>query len=171
MSVRVYNYAGTSGDILRAAESETERIFARAGVRLEWHECLITPQVESADSTCAAPLAPSDLQLRIVRRVEFVSAHASTEIAGFTVRNLATVQLDPLWELWKPVESFRYQMLCRAIAHEFGHVLLGPGHSSRGIMQGLWGEEQLGFAAANELVFTPDQEKALRSAVKARHKQ
>jgi len=35
-------------------------------------------------------------------------------------------------------------------------------------MQGWWGEEPMGFAAANDMVFTPDQTKALRLAVKLR---
>ena len=59
-------------------------------------------------------------------------------------------------------------MLARAIAHEFGHVLLGPGHSSQGIMRACWGEDQWKVTAVNDMVFTPDQEKALRLAIKAR---
>ncbi|MGD0093290.1 MAG: hypothetical protein ABSE73_25525, partial [Planctomycetota bacterium] len=63
MSVRVYNYAGSSANMLGIAESEAERIFAKAGVHLEWQECPMTTRAESADSTCAAPLTPSDLRL------------------------------------------------------------------------------------------------------------
>jgi hypothetical protein len=63
---------------------------------------------------------------------------------------------------------FSYQILGRAMAHEFGHVLLGPGHSSQGIMRPGWGEKQWEFTSANDMVFTPGQEKALRLAVKTR---
>jgi hypothetical protein len=35
-------------------------------------------------------------------------------------------------------------------------------------MQALWGEGQLKFRAANQMFFTPDQERALRWAVKTR---
>src|SRR5271157_80491 len=171
MSVRVYNYAGSSPDTLRLAESETERIFARAGVHLEWHECGTIARPESADPTCAAPLAPSDLQLRIVNRVNLVRIHASEETIGFTFGNVATVQLEPLWELERPMACFRYQMLARAITHEFGHALLGPAHSPQGIMRAWWGEEKLGYAAAIEMVFNPDQERALQSSVEARNRQ
>jgi len=171
MSVRVYNYAGSSPETLRLAESETERIFARAGVHLEWHECGTIARPESADSTCAAPLAPSDLQLRIVNKVNLARIHASEETIGSTFGNVATVQLEPLWELERPMACFRYQMLARAIAHEFGHALLGPAHSPQGIMRAWWGEEKLGYAATIEMVFNPDQEGALRLAVKARNRQ
>ena len=169
MSVRVYDYAGSPADMVRLAESETERIFARAGVHLEWHECPVTALAESADPTCATPLAPSDLILRIVKRVNFVRIHASAENIGFTFGNMATVQMEPLQKSEGTRVCFSYQMLARAMAHEFGHALLGPEHSSQGIMRACWGEEQLEFTGANDMVFTPDQEKALRFAVKARH--
>ena len=97
--------------------------------------------------------------------------HASAEATGFTIGNLATVQLEPLQELPTPTEYFRHQVLGRAIAHEFGHALLGARHSSQGIMQARWGERQWELAAANDLVFTPDQVRALRLAVKARNRQ
>jgi hypothetical protein len=170
MSVRVYNYARSPSDMLGFAESEAERIFAKAGVHLEWHTCSITARGESDDSTCAEPLAPSELRLRIVTRVKLMGVYASGEVAGFTIGDLATVQLEPLLELQlqTPTECFLPLMLGRAIAHEFGHALLGPEHSSQGIMQALWGGEQLGLAAADAMVFTADQERALRLAVKAR---
>ena len=168
MSVRVYNYTASPADTLRLAESETERIFARGGVHLEWHECGMPARAETADSACAAPLTPSDLELRIVKRVKVMRINASAEATGFTIGNLATVQLEPLLDLPTPTLYFRKQILGRAIAHEFGHALLGPGHSSQGIMRACWGNEQWEFIAANDMVFTPDQEKALRLAVQAR---
>ena len=171
MSVRVYDYAKCSANMLRLAESETERVFARAGVRVEWHECTSTARGESADSTCAAPVTPSELQLRIVKRVKLMPIYASAECAGFTIGDLATVQLDPLLELRTPTECSPALMLGRAIAHEFGHALLGAGHSSRGIMQALWDEDKVGVAAANVMIFTSDQERALRLAVKTRNGQ
>jgi hypothetical protein len=171
MSVRVYNYAGSSANMLGIAESEAERIFAKAGVHLEWQECPMTTRAESADSTCAAPLTPSDLRLRIVSRVKLMLIHASADATGFTIGDLATVQLEPLLNLPTPTEHIRNQMLGRAIAHEIGHALLGGGHSSQGIMQARWGGGQLELASANDMVFTPDQERALRLAIKTRTRQ
>jgi hypothetical protein len=97
--------------------------------------------------------------------------HASADVTGFTIGDLATVQTEPLLNLPTPTEHIRNQMLGRAIAHEIGHALLGGGHSSQGIMQARWGGGQLEFAAANDMVFTPDQERALRLAIKTRTRQ
>jgi hypothetical protein len=38
-------------------------------------------------------------------------------------------------------------------------------------MQARWGKEQLNLKAVSEMFFTPDQERALRLAVKARNEQ
>ena len=167
MSVRVDNNAGISAKRLRFAESEAARIYAKGGVHLEWHECPVTGGAESADSACAAPLTPSDLRLRIVDSVKMMRIRSPSEASGYAIGDLALVQLEYLQELQAPSEYFRYLMLGRVIAHEIGHILLGPEHSSQGIMQARWGNEQL-LRANGELVFTPDQEKALRLAVKAR---
>jgi len=171
MSVRVYNYAGDSADTLRTAESEAARIFAKAGVHLEWHECPIPVRAESADSTCAAPLTPSDLELRIVNSVKLIRIHVSAEATGFTIGNLATVQLEPLRQLPTPTEYHRNQLLGQVIAHELGHALLGARHTSKGIMQARWGEEQSELKPVNEMLFSPDQTRALRLAVKRRSAQ
>jgi hypothetical protein len=167
MSVRVDNRTGISAKKLRFAESEAARIYAKAGVYLEWHECPSTARAGSADSACEALLTASDLRLRIVDSVKLKGSHATSEASGYAIGDLALVQLQYLQELPTPSEYFRYLMLGRVIAHEIGHALLGPEHSSQGIMQARWGNEQL-LRAASELVFTPDQEKALRLAIKAR---
>jgi hypothetical protein len=168
MLVRVDNHAGISANKLKFAESEAAKIYAKAGVDLEWHQCPVTVHAESADAACATPLTPSDLRLRIVDSVKLKGVHASSEASGYAFGDLALVQLQYLQKLPTPSEYFRDMMLGRVIAHEIGHALLGPEHSYQGIMQARWGNEQL-LRAASELVFTPDQENALRLAVKARH--
>jgi len=168
MSVRVYNYAGDSTDMLRVAESETEKIFAKAGVHLEWHDCTSTARAQSADPTCAAPVTPSDLRLRIVNRVQLKDSHASALASGFTFGDFIIVQLEHLRELPVPAACFRDVMLGRVIAHEMGHALLGEAHSPQGIMQARWGEEQFDLKAVSQMLFSPDQARALRLAVKTR---
>jgi hypothetical protein len=55
------------------------------------------------------------------------------------------------------------------IAHELGHLLLGPnGHSAGGIMQGEWGPKQLHLALMGGLLFTSQQSKVIRRAARAR---
>jgi hypothetical protein len=55
-------------------------------------------------------------------------------------------------------------ILGHAMAHEIGHLLLGPGHSQVGIMQAEWTREDLASAARNQLSFTPQQIELLRAS-------
>jgi len=171
MSVRVDNNAGIAAKKLRFAESEAARIYAMAGIYLEWHECPVTARAQSADSVCAAPLTPSVLRLRIVDSAKLMRIRSSSEASGYTIGDLVLVQLEYLQKLPTLSEYFRDLMLGRVIAHEIGHALLGGGHSSQGIMQARWGTEQLKLRALSEMVFTLDQEKALQLAVKMRNGQ
>jgi len=55
------------------------------------------------------------------------------------------------------------------IAHEIGHLLLGPeGHSTGGIMQSDWGLKDVRQAMTGTLTFTPQQSRRLRAAAQRR---
>lgn len=55
------------------------------------------------------------------------------------------------------------------IAHELGHLLLGPNsHSSQGIMQPRWGREQVRQLLTGTLLFTPEQARVLRAEARSR---
>ena len=56
-------------------------------------------------------------------------------------------------------------ILGHAMAHEIGHLLIGPSHSQVGIMQAEWTREDLASAARNQLSFTPSQLELLRASV------
>jgi hypothetical protein len=56
-----------------------------------------------------------------------------------------------------------------AIAHEIGHLLLGPhGHSSAGIMLGQWEPKQIRHATMGYLLFTSQQAKLMRAEARRR---
>jgi hypothetical protein len=60
-------------------------------------------------------------------------------------------------------------ILGSAIAHEVGHLLLGPNsHSAGGIMQGEWGPKQLQLALMGRLLFASQQEKLIRAEARRR---
>jgi hypothetical protein len=62
-------------------------------------------------------------------------------------------------------------ILGNAIAHEFGHLLLGPNaHSSDGIMRAHWNREFLKLANRGSLHFTTEQAQLMRRQASARIK-
>ncbi len=55
------------------------------------------------------------------------------------------------------------------MAHEIGHLLLGPKrHSRSGIMRARWDQEDLRLAAEARLRFTSQQAELIRAEVRAR---
>jgi hypothetical protein len=56
------------------------------------------------------------------------------------------------------------RLLGHVLAHEVGH-LLGENHSSKGIMRGTWGPDDLKLMGFSILEFSTDQAKQLRAAL------
>jgi len=55
-------------------------------------------------------------------------------------------------------------LMGRVMAHEIGHILLGPGaHSRTGIMRAFWADRELSTAASQEMIFTTDQSRRMKS--------
>ena len=61
-------------------------------------------------------------------------------------------------------EVSKSEILGAAIAHEIGHLLLGGGHSSTGVMKYLWNERDLRGIACHHLNFTPGEARHLYAA-------
>jgi len=54
------------------------------------------------------------------------------------------------------------RLMAYVAAHEIGHLLLGPVHSSSGIMRAAWGEEEYRDMAHGRLDFSEAERQALR---------
>ena len=66
ITVRVYNYATVSPDILTSVKNEASLIFQQAGIDTSWLDCRLTLPTSSVPRQCQEPLGPTDLVLRIV---------------------------------------------------------------------------------------------------------
>jgi len=60
------------------------------------------------------------------------------------------------------------EILAAVMAHEIGHLLLGPSHSLQGIMRAKWTLDELELARLGRLLFTPDQSALMRAEILAR---
>ena len=155
--ILVVNKVGVrSTDVLVRAQSETARIYAAVGVRLEWTglpalprlAMMITPdsnlggQDVAADAMGAAPAADEKtgrVAYAFYARIEALAKRGGSDVA---------------------------KVLGIVMAHEIGHLLLGRGaHSSAGIMSGRWGKFEMDLVAAGLLGFTKEQADLIRQAV------
>ena len=170
ITVLVANYSQASPAVLAAAEREAGRILSGAGLRTVWLECRVGSTASKPQGPCERAAEATDIRLRVLAApIQKEFGHIAF---GFTFHPvLASVYYELVVRRAKSGD-FELEVptiLGCAIAHELGHLLLGPnGHSAGGIMQGQWDPKQLHMALMGGLVFTSQQSKVLRAAARAR---
>lgn len=174
--VRIYNYAHVSHRTLGRAEEVTSRIFRKAGVEMAWHDCPTSHAEEEQYPACAPPLGAMAVDLRILPSSMAARFGSSGEQLGFALASARAGSASDAWVFYERVERLAEsqvascdQILGHAMAHEIGHLLLGPdSHSHGGIMRSNWDREYLEEASRGQLLFTGDQARLIRNDVQAR---
>ena len=146
ITVGIYNYAQITPRELQEAERQAATFFAGARVRIEWLE--YAHQVPPVPSPSKDPTA--DLYVRILdasktraeRQTFGVDVMGESIIPSGTkgplpgrIANVFYDRVKGLSADWGQLSS---EVLGEAIAHELGHLLLGPQHSPTGIMKAHW---------------------------------
>jgi hypothetical protein len=150
---------------IHRAEREAAYLLGKSGLEVVWINCL--PGRER-NPRCDAALTGESLVLRVAARppATYHGEPFGTAVAG---GNYASVYTEPVAALVKEIDSDYAQVLGDAMAHEIGHLLLGPGsHSPHGIMKALWGRKDVADASRRSLRFTADQGERMRAALAAR---
>jgi hypothetical protein len=168
LTIAIYNYARVPGKLLASAEGEASRIFRHAGVKVVWLDCPTEPEVQS-DAGCQPLLDHTYVVMRILPRN--LSAHLRYHQDTFGISEVHSDRIGSLsYVFYDRVEEQTQNLDLRAVlvghlmAHELGHLLLGPtSHSRTGIMCAVWRPEDLRNAAQGVLLFTPEQSKLLRA--------
>ena len=170
VTVRVYDYAHVPrGTLIAAEEKMAAGIFRQAGVAMQWCNVTTDSAESQMDSSCDQLAGRAGLELRIVPRLKVVPGVYTDSTEGFAVGNLATVSYDWVEEADPRHFTMPWVLLGCAIAHEIGHLLLGPNsHSPTGIMQGHWSANELQFGGWGRRRFTPHQAEIIRAEVLAR---
>ncbi len=155
-TVRVYTYGTVARPKVERAEQEAGRVFRRAGVEIAWTDCrLAAPTCEDSPSLGAI----------VLRVLERQPPGESAGVLGYAVSGpFATVYALEAGMMADAAGAERSVILGITIAHEIGHVLLGPdSHSDSGIMKAPWRKKDLLAAAQHALAFTPSEAQRLRA--------
>jgi len=176
ITVRVYDYAHVPPGTLRQAEEEATRIFHLARVESEWLDCPTSVEEASKYPACEPPLGAMAVDLRILPQSMASRLRSSREQLGFALPSARPGRASATWVFYHRVEELaegkdasESQILGHAIAHEIGHLLLGPDrHSDHGIMRANWGTRDLQEAGRGQLFFTAEQGERIRAEVRAR---
>jgi hypothetical protein len=169
ITVRVYDYAHVGRGTLIAAEKQADFIFRKVGLTMRWCNLTTDSAQSLVDSSCGLPAGSARLDVRIVSRIKAEPGATADSTMGFARENSATIS-DHWSKAADPKgNALSGDILACVIAHEIGHLLLGPNsHSPTGIMRGKWSAEELRGAGWGRLVFTPQQGERIRAEVLAR---
>lgn len=164
IAILLYNYAAVSDETLASAKYEAALIYMRIGVDIEWVEYRMLPH---GPDRFEVRLLPHFMADRLnLRRDEIGRALIADEGAFGTVADIFS---DRLLELTSTRKWAAGPLLGGLMAHELGHLLLGPGsHSKGGVMRTRWGEKDLDRALQRQMLFTPTEAKQIKKQVLAR---
>lgn len=162
--VLVYDDAQVPADTLTRAEQRAAAIFSSAGLNVIWVNC-----IHGAAVACDPLSNPLSLVLLIAPDAAPSTADAIFGVAFLgpdgTGRN-ADVFWKRVQELQTNWKIDRAILLGCVMAHEMGHLLLGPNaHAVNGIMQPHWQDWELRNMGMGALRFLPEQGRRIRARV------
>ena len=167
LTVLVLDYAGVSDSSLDEMETVSTVLLSREGIRTQWVHCF-GHTMGPRPALCDANLEKGLVMLRIL-----VAYPGNQNKLGDP---LGTAMVESGYASIYATEIYRYarhnglpdgSLMAYAATHEIGHLLLGPQHSSSGIMRAIWGETEYRAMAQLWLGFGDAEQEALRRAVPA----
>lgn len=174
LTVRIYDYADVPPTVLQPAVREARRVFSRAGVEVRWAVCAGPSRQKSED--CLRVATSLDLRIRILpKSMGWPGRHpfgAAVVPSGRGLGVLASV-------FWNRVKACAVRrdaptglLLGHVVAHEVGHLLLGPdshhaGGASGDLMAAAW-DRELALASRAGLRFREDEARRMQAQIRRR---
>ncbi len=165
--VRLYDYSGVSARTLARAKTVASEVLEAAGVNVTWANC--------PSPNCAGPAGPAVLQVRIIsEEMARLGPKVSRTCMGYAILSgqfstIAAVFYHRALDLEKGNLAGRSEILGTMLAHEIGHLLLGKAsHSTKGIMRGIWGDQDIKAIARGRMWFTEPEARKLVANTTAR---
>ena len=165
IDVAICNLDNLSDAVISKARSEAGIVYLSAGVRIVWHSC--DPPHDSASRASPhwfvvrfsneKPSLPAGRTSLDIMGKAFIDGEQSGITADAYFREILTVAGERCADA--------AVLLGFVIAHELGHLLLGPGHSPEGLMQAAWGEKQIEALRQRRLKFSPEDAERIHLAL------
>jgi hypothetical protein len=178
LSVLVVDNSAAGPVELEVAKEKATAIFGRAGIDIEWRHFSPLTGAPSAPAWDASgrDVLPLTLILpakkayptlkKLFRLPKSAMGFATTRPADKPYGDTAYIFVNRVEELIRRDAFARLGIvLGHIIAHELGHLLLGRGHTSSGLMSAQVGERTLKLARANRLHFSRPQVKKILAVV------
>jgi hypothetical protein len=166
LKVILIDSAGVPADVLTHAQAEVSKIYAAAGVDVQWIR----------GTSQSSRLSGPPLNVIILPDPDVTSrARGSKNMLGvalMTPQGRGSV----VYAFYARIEERASKaltdpsiLLGHVLAHELGHLLLGHhAHSTRGIMNGEWGYSETQRLRLGLLAFTKDEASSIRLNIAGR---
>lgn len=169
ITLRMYNH-GISRALLIRSEGEATAIFNQAGLAVNWVDCPLTTAELDHYPACQKPMGSADFTVQIVsarRARQFRAQHDALGVAldclSDDIGCSAYVFSRDVVALARDEDVSESQLLGHVMAHEIGHLLLGPdSHAASGVMRAHWYQQDLLTIAKTHLFFNDQQSLRLR---------
>lgn len=182
LTLRVYNYGDVEGAALSRARRVSNRIFAQLGIQTDWLDCPTSPEEIPTNRACAAKPGPDHLILKLLPKAMSKKYGFKRGIFGFALPTAEGVPGTDISLFYQRVLDLAYHggvgtgfddakgiILGHMIAHEVGHLLLGPdSHGSSGVMSFPWNKRTLTLMERGLLEFTSTEQSKIREELDRR---
>jgi hypothetical protein len=152
VTVRMYNYADVSEEVLENAAREAQRVMRRAGIETRWLECRLREDQDGPRySKCRERTSSADILIRIVPK-HMQGMHDVKRALGYSVwvaqeqaPTRAYVFYDSVRKKAGDCQDVSlHRLLGYVMAHEVAHLLFrSTEHSAEGVMKRAWSEKEL----------------------------
>lgn len=154
----VFNQAHVPQSVLASAEKEAAYALGTAAVEARWVDC-------ARPGTCDQAVKPDEFEI-LVREAALPNSFQDRGVEAMG-RSLLPRDGPGCYALayYSEIRDFANgtsgistgEILGYVIAHEIGHLLLGPQHQDGTIMQSRWGKVELEMIAKRQLRFNSSQ--------------
>jgi len=175
--LRVYNYAHLNAPLLNRAREVTTAILRESEVETTWVDCPLTRGEFESYPACQTLPGTTDFIIKILTAEAANRFCTHREALGQALECArgqagcsAYVFYRDVVKLAREGDAAEDQLLGHVLAHEIGHLLLGPNsHTPDGIMRAHWTERDLQTIARTYLVFSEQQSRRIREEVLERN--
>src|SRR5437879_4523555 len=167
LTLVIYNHAQVGVEVLAQTEKTASEIFEHAGVRLIWRDGFAYA-AERQKFEIPPPEDPATLVVKLQPEAEIAryGVRPQCEGIGFPSGAIVFVRRGDKNDMASAATRLAYVM-----AHELGHILVGPNaHSIAGIMRGTLIQQDWDKAAQGTLGFTRSQARQIRVWIVKRNK-
>jgi hypothetical protein len=165
LTVALFNDARVPPTVLAGGQETASHIFAESGIDIRWMLCGREDESLEERNACGQPEFPDHLDMHIVNGCP----HLASSVFGISYVSPEGIgtQADVFYAR---VAAFRQSpaelsiLLGYAMAHELGHLLLGPNsHSPTGLMRADWRTKELTYMAQGGLGFGEGQTQTMKA--------